>query len=173
MAVLCLLLDTSPACARDRSGFAVAAGIGASVIRDEDGTETFRGTAAGFTFGVEYRFVPAFGLSLATFNLGKASDVVNSVDTTIDVRGIDLQARFYFPAFDRGDAFLLVGGANYYTDIDPGVSFDPFGQGAWELGAGFDLDGSENLSLRFEGRFFNGPQDESAGLLTVGFNYRF
>lgn len=159
--------------AADRRGFAINGGIGASVIRDEDGTETFRGNAFGFNLGFEYRFTQNFALGLGTFNLGEASDTIDSIDTNIDVRGIDILARFYIPMSEKVELFALVGGANYYVDLEPGGTNGLFGDDAWELGGGVDFITDEDFSIRFEGRFFNGTRDESAGLVTVGFSYRF
>ncbi len=157
----------------DRTGFGVHGGIGASVVRDEDAAETFRGNAFGFNLGLEYRFADVFGLSIGTFSLGRPSDTLSGVDTEFDVAGIDLLARVYFPISDKAEAFALIGGANYYVDIEPGGNNGLFGEEAWELGGGVDFYRSSQFSWRLEGRFFNGPRDESAGLLTIGFNYRF
>ncbi len=175
--LLALLLALAPvgagAQAPDRSGFAVHGGIGSSVVRDEDGTETFRGTAFAFSLGVEYRFTDLFALTFGTFNLGKPTDTLSGVDTQIDVRGIELLARFYFPVSERTEAYALLGSANYYVDIEPGGNNGLFGEDAWEIGGGLDIYTEESFSWRLEGRFFNGPRDESAGLLTIGLNYRF
>ncbi|MFQ5610388.1 MAG: hypothetical protein ACE5F8_08995 [Woeseiaceae bacterium] len=45
------LLCTGTANSQDRQGFSINAGIGASVIRDEDGAETFRDEGFGWTLG--------------------------------------------------------------------------------------------------------------------------
>ena len=172
--VIILAIAAMPvAKAQERNGFAFNGGIGSSVIRDEDGVETFRGTAFGFSVGVEYRLKSNLAFGFGTFNLGKANDTIQSVDTELDVRGLEILARYYFPISERSELFGLIGAANYYVDIEPGGNNGLFGEDAWELGGGLDYYTGDSFSWRIEGRFYNGPRDESAGLLTVGFNYRF
>ena len=173
LSMIILVTNVSAANAQDRSGFAVNGGIGASTVRDKDAAETFSGNAFAFSLGFEYRFTQVFALGFGTFNLGKPSDTLNSVDTEFDVRGVELLARFYFPVSEKVEVFGLIGNANYYVDIEPGGNNGLFGEEAWEAGAGIDFDTAEDFSVRIEGRYFDGPRDESAGLLTVGFSYRF
>ena len=82
--------------AQERTGFAVHGGIGASLIKDRDGSEAFSGNGFGYSFCLEYRFVPRFALGLDLFNLGSASDTIGSVDTEIEAAGVDLFARLIF-----------------------------------------------------------------------------
>lgn len=172
-AALLTLLISNHAIAQDRSGFSFDVGLGASVIRDEDGSETFRDEAFGWTLGGDYRFNDHFSLGFGIFSLGEGEDNFNGQTTTIEVRGYDVRGRAFLPLSENVDLFGLLGVVSYYVDIDPGVSFNPFGSGAWEAGVGLDVHTSNNLAIRFEGRFMNGDRDESAGLLTIGFNYTF
>lgn len=159
---------------QDKTGWEIYAGIGPSVIRDEDGTETFRGTSFGFIFGGGYRFSENFALGIHGISLGEAEDTIASVDTEIEVDAFGISARLIFPMTEKVEAYGILGGIVYDADVTPGGgSFSIFGEDAWELGAGLDFATSENLSLRIEGRYFNGQADESGGLLSFGFGYRF
>ena len=171
-AVLSLLLSDH-AIAQVRSGFSFDVGLGASVIRDDDGNETFRDSAFGWTIGGDYRFNNHFSFGIGIFSLGEGEDDFGGQQTTISVRGFDIRGRGFIPLSENVDLFGLLGVVNYHVDIDPGFSFDPFGSEAWEAGLGLDVHSGNNLAIRFEGRFFNGERDESAGLLTIGFNYTF
>lgn len=160
----------------DRSGWSISAGIGASQISDEDGSETFDGNAFGFAAEVEYRFTENFALGFGGFSLGRAEDRFNSVITEIEVRGWDLFGRVIFPVSETAEIYGRLGASNYYVDIDPGsVSFVDalFGSDATELGLGIDFARTEKMAIRIEGRYFNGGSDETGGLLLVGFNYLF
>ena len=168
-----LLFGSNFAYSQDREGFSINAGLGASVIRDEDGAETFRDEAFGWTIGFDYRFNENISLGMGLFSLGEGEDDFNGQLTTIEVAGFEFNGRLYLPVSEKADLFLVAGVVSYYTDINPGFSFDPFGSEAWEAGLGADFYTDENLAIRIEGRFFNGRRDESAGLLTIGFNYTF
>lgn len=157
--------------AGDRTGWAMSGGVGPTYLRDKDGDETFKGNDWGFILGVEYRFIPSFALGINIFNLGTANDTFGGVDTEIQVDGIDIAARIILPVSEKAELFGLIGRASYYADVDPG--FSNFGEDAWEFGAGIDIDTSEDFSIRIEGRYFDGPRDESGGLATIGFSYRF
>jgi len=161
------------ASAQSRTGFAAHAGLGASVIRDEDGDETFRGDDFGYLIGVEYRFTRSFALGVDIFDLGRADDTINSVDTEIEAAGIDLVGRLILPVSDNVELYGLAGAAVYWTDVDPDGFPDLFGDDAWVFGAGADFGVGEQLAFRLEGRYFRGSRDESGGLLTAGFSYRF
>jgi OOP family OmpA-OmpF porin len=169
---LILLLATLSANAQERTGFAVHGGIGASQIKDRDGSETFQGNGFGYFFGIEYRFVPRFALGLDAFDLGSASDTVGSVDTEIEARGIDLFARLVFPLNDAVEVYGRVGRVVYQSAVSPGFGGNPFGEDGVSLGAGVDI-GRDQLSFRLEGRYFDGAHDESGALLTAGLSYRF
>lgn len=172
-AVALIVLFTAPSTdAQERTGLEVHGGIGTSLIKDRDGSETFKGDGFCYTFGLEYRFVPRFALGLDLFNLGSASDTVNSVDTEIEAAGIDLFARVIFPLSDRVEVFGRVGGAVYDARVSPGFGTGPFGENATSLGAGLDI-GRDKLSFRLEGRYLDGANEESGALLTAGFSYRF
>ncbi len=157
----------------DRRGFAVYGGIGASIVRDDDGAQTFRGNSFGLDLGVEFRFADVFGVSVGGFSLGKPSDTLNGVDTEYEVYGSELLARVYLPASENVEGYLLFGGAIYHVVSEPFGFNGLFGDEAWVLGGGVDIYSNESYSWRLEGRYFNGRRDESAGLLTLGFNYRF
>lgn len=173
---LLLLGSSNPTYAADKQGWGVSATIGISQIKDQDGTETFRGNSLGFSAEVEYRFTPNIALGIGGFSLGRASDTINAVDTEIKVRGYDLFGRIIFPLSDSVDVFGRIGAANYFVDIEPGtVSFQDalFGEDAVELGLGVDFGRSEQIAYRLEGRFFNGGKDETGVMLMFGFNYLF
>ena len=173
---LCLLGLSIPAHAQDKIGWGVSATLGASQIKDKDGSETFKGNGFGLSAEVEYRFTPNFALGFGGFSLGRADDTFNGVDTEIEVRGYDFFGRIIFPLSEEMDLFGRIGAANYFVDIDPGtVSFQDalFGEDAVELGLGLDFGRKENLAYRLEGRFFNGGSDETGVLLMVGINYLF
>ena len=160
----------------DRSGWSISAGIGASQISDEDGSESFDGNAFGFAAELEYRFTENFALGFGGFSLGRAEDQFNSVNTEIEVRGWDLFGRVIFPVSETAEIFGRLGATNYYVDIDPGsVSFVDalFGSDATEFGLGVDFARNKKMAVRIEGRYYNGGSDESGALLLVGFNYLF
>jgi len=157
--------------ADEKSGWAMSAGIGASLIKDRDGNETFEGHGFGYTWGVEYRFSKQWAFGIDLFSLGSASDTFNSVDTTIDVGGMDLRGRIIFPMSENVEIYGRLGFAGYFADVDPGTN--NLGEDAVSLGLGLDIDRSEHFTIRIEGRYFDGRRDESGALLTAGFNYRF
>jgi len=157
--------------ADEKSGWAMSVGIGASLIKDRDGNETFEGHGFGYTWGVEYRFSQRWAFGLDLFSLGSASDTFNSVDTSIDVGGFDLRGRIIFPMSQNVETYARVGFAGYFADLDPGTN--NLGEDAVSFGLGLDIDRSEHFTIRIEGRYFDGRRDESGALLTAGFNYRF
>jgi Outer membrane protein beta-barrel domain len=159
--------------ADEKSGWGISVGFGPTVIRDEDGSETFRGSSFGFIFGGEYRFSKNFALGLNLFSLGSGEDTIASVDTTIDVRGIDLAGRIILPVSPTIDIYGLIGTASYYADVEPGLSSSPFGSDAWEFGIGLDVSTSEKFAFRIEGRYFDGRRDETGGMITAGIAWHF
>lgn len=148
-------------------------GVGVSQVKDRDGDESFNANDIGFILGGEYRFNDHFALGLNTFGLGSPEDEFNSVNTTIEVRGIDLVMRFIMPVSGGVELFALAGTAGYTADLEPGGNNGLFGEDAVELGLGMDVGNSDSFAFRLAGRYFDGPRDESGALLTVGFNYRF
>ena len=175
-AVMLLLAASPPAGAGDKTGWGISGGVGASTIRDKDGSDTFQGSGLGLAIDVEYRFTANLALGVGGFSLGRAEDNFGGVDTEIQVGGYDVFGRIIYPVSDTVDVFGRVGGAVYFVDIDPGgVSLTDalFGQDAFELGFGVDFGRKEHLALRLEGRFYNGGADESGALLLFGFNYLF
>ncbi len=160
----------------DRVGWAISAAVGPSLIRDEDGPDTFEGNGFGLAAEVELRFTPNLALGVGGFSLGRADDDFGGVDTEISVRGFDLFGRVIFPVSDTAEIFGRIGAANYRVDIDPGsVSFSDalFGDDALELGLGVDFARKDKLAFRIEGRYFNGGDDETGALLLFGVNYIF
>lgn len=172
VAVVALLAIASPAHAQDKSGWEIHGGIGPTVIRDEDGTETFRGSSFGFVFGGGYRFNDHFALNLNFLSLGEGEDTIATVPTTIDVDGFGITGRIIFPLTEKTELFGLIGNIAYNADVDPGAS-TLFSSEAWEFGGGVDFATSENFALRIEGRYYNGRRDETGGIATFGFAWRF
>lgn len=170
---LILCMGAAQAQESDRSGLALNAGIGGSIIRDEDGTETFRGSAFAYNIGIEYRMRNNIAFGFSVFDLGTADDTIGGVDTEIEVRGIDINARFVLGGGGATEFYALIGGAVYDADVSTGGSFSLFGEGAWQIGVGADFYTSERAAIRAQVRFLNGPRDESGGLATIGFNFRF
>ncbi len=156
----------------DRSGWAFHAGIGGSIISDEDGSETFRGGAFAYNFGIEYRMRNNFALGFSLFDLGTAEDTIGGVDTEIGVQGFDFNARFIFGSGGSTEFYALIGSGVYDADVSTGGAFSG-DYDAWEIGAGVDFYTSERAAIRAELRFLNGPDEESGGLVKVGFNFRF
>ena len=165
-----LTLCTTSAFAQEKAGWSMNAGIGGSLIRDRDGDETFDGNGFGYTWGVEYRFGPRWALGMDLFSLGSATDTLDAVETKIDVGGFDMRARLIFPMSENTELFGRLGYVGYFADVDPGGS--NFGEEALSLGLGLDVDRDEHWTIRVEGRYFDGPREESGTLLAVGFNYR-
>lgn len=172
-ALLVIAITACPAHAKDRKGWGVAAGIGVSKIRDRDSSGNFNGSDTGYSLEGEYRFTPNFALGLSIFDLGKADDTVNSVPTTIEVDGFGFFVRGIIPVSNTVDIYGRLGRINYEADVTPGGSTGLFGEDANEIGAGVDIGHGEHFSYRIEGRYFDGPRDESGALFTVGLSYRF
>lgn len=170
--VLALAVAAPAANAQDRTGFAVHGGIGGSLIEDRDGAATFEGNGLGYILGVEYRFVPRFALGVELFSLGSAEDTFGDVDVRIDANGLDVFGRLIFPVTQAVEVYGLAGVILYDADVTPGSTIDIFGKDGTALGAGIDI-GRGDLSFRVEGRYFDGTEEESGGLLTIGFSYRF
>ena len=53
--VVFLSLFATATHADEKSGWAMSAGIGASLIKDREGNENFEGNGFGYSWGVEYR----------------------------------------------------------------------------------------------------------------------
>lgn len=167
------ILVATPVQAQQKSGWGLSAGIGASRVRDVDDDDTFDGNSFGYSLEGEFRFSPYFAFGLGGFNLGQASDTFGSVDTEISVKGFGIFGRVIYPLSDTVDLYGRLGGVTYVADLDPGGINSLFGEDALELGLGADIGGGNKLSFRAEGRYFDGPREESGGLVTVGFSYRF
>lgn len=170
---LVVFMGTAESQESDRSGWAVNAGIGGGIVRDEDGSETFRGGAFAWKTGIEFRTRGAIAIGFTVFDLGTAEDTVGGVDTEIRVDGIDLHARFIFAPGETTEFYGLIGGAVYDADVSTGGGFSLFGDGAIVIGGGVDIFTGERSSIRAEARYLEGDRNESGGYATIGFNFRF
>ena len=157
----------------DNTGWGISAGLGVSKVKDVDGIETFDGNGFAFSIEGEYRFTPFIALGIGTFSLGEPNDTFNSVDTEIRVGGYGLFGRVIYPFADGVDLYGRVGGVTYHADLTPGGSTGLFGEDATEYGLGLDLGDLNNTGFRFEGRYFDGPRDESGAMVTIGVIHRF
>jgi len=160
-----------PSHADEKRGWGLSFGVGPSLMRDQDGTETFEGNGFGYNWGPEFRFSKRWALGMDFFSLGSAEDMFNSVETTIDVGGLELRGRLIFQLSENVELYGRLGFASYFADLDPGGS--NLGEDATAVGIGLDIDRGEHFTIRFDGRYFDGQRDESGALLTAGFNYRF
>ncbi len=174
LAPLALILFAGAAHAQesDRSGWALNIGLGGGIVRDEDDTETFRGSAFAWKTGIEYRMQNSIALGFTVFDLGTAEDTVGGVETEVRVDGIDFHARFVFGSGGQTEFYGLLGGAIYDANVSTGGS-SIFGDGAILIGGGVDFFTGERSSIRFEARYLEGDRNESGGYATLGFNFRF
>ena len=171
--VYCGFADAQTA---DRTGFGLSGSVGVSQIRDKDGNDEFSGNGFGLSVDVEYRFHENFALGFGGFSLGEAEDDFGGIDTSISVRGWDIYGRLVAPVSDTTELYARIGHAQYFVDIDPGSVdfFDAlFGDDAFEFGVGLDMGRKNSLAFRIEARFFNGGDDETGLLLTLGVNNLF
>ncbi len=157
--------------AEDKTGWAMSFGIGSGTIRDTDGNDTFRGNEFAYNWGPEYRYSERWALGIDFFGIGSATDDFNGVETTIDVGGFEIRGRYIFPLSDSVEMYTRLGFAGYFADVDPGSN--TAGESAWALGLGFDFGQGEHWTFRLDGRYLQGPSDESGSIVTAGFNYRF
>lgn len=174
VAVLCVFmlpLLATASYADDKAGWAMSAGIGPSLIKDTDGSETFEDNGFGYTLGAEYRFSQRWAFGLDFFSLGSGTDDFNSVETRIDVGGFELRGRMIFPVAEHVEMYGRLGFGGYFADLVPGPN--NLGEDMVSLGLGLDVDRGEHFTIRLDGRYLHGQRDESGALLTVGFNYRF
>lgn len=81
--------------------------------------------------------------------------------------------RFIVPVSKTTELFALAGSAGYKADLEPGVSNGLFGEDAIESGLGVDIGADRSFTFRLAGRDHDGSGDQSAALITAGFNYRF
>ncbi len=170
LAIITPLL-TSTVYAEDKTGWAISFGIGGSTISDRDVNDTFRANDFAYNWGPEYRFSERWALGIDFFSLGGGTDTFNSVETTIDVGGFEIRGRMIFPLSENVEFYGRLGYAGYFADVDPGGS--NLGEDAVALGFGFDIGTGEHWTFRIDGRYVQGPSDESGSLVTAGFNYRF
>jgi len=173
MIVLAIAASPCHAQLADRSGWGFSASIGASQVRDEDGSDRFKGSAFGASLETEFRFNTRFALGIGAYTLGKSDDDFGGVETSVEARGLGVFGRFITPMTETSEWYVRLGQAQTFVDIDPGtVSFEEalFGDDTVELGIGFDLARKKATAVRLEARFFNAGNDETAFLLTIGLN---
>ncbi len=170
IAVIVPLISTA-ARAEDKTGWATSFGIGGSMIRDTDGDDTFRANEFAYNWGPEYRYSERWALGVDFFGIGSGTDDFNGVETTIDVGGFELRGRYIMPLSDGVEMYGRLGYAAYFAEVDPGGN--TAGEGAVTLGVGFDVGRGEHWTFRLDGRYLQGPSDESGAIVTAGFNYRF
>lgn len=157
--------------ADDDTGWAVSFGIGSASIRDKDGDDTFRANEFVYNWGPEYRYSQRWALGVDFFGIGSGTDDFNGVETTIDVGGFELRGRYIVRLSDSVEMYGRLGYAAYFADVDPGGN--TAGEGAATLGLGFDFGRGDHWRFRLDGRYLQGPSDESGAIVTAGFNYRF
>lgn len=170
---LLVACGASTAHSQEKTGWGLSASIGYSQVKDVDSSDTFEGSAFGYSFEGEYRFTPYFAAGAGIFSLGTAEDVFEGVDTELDAQGGGVFARAIYPVSETADLYARLGGVLYTADLDPGGITSLFGEDALELGLGADFGGGGNLAFRIEGRYFKGNRDETGSLLTIGLSYRF
>lgn len=173
--VLCVVLLVGYSNKSFAQGWGFSAGVGVSQIRDRDDDGTFEGNGFAYIINGEYRFSENFALGAGFFSLGEDDDLVNSIDTNLDVGGVDLFLRGILPISENTDIYGRLGAAIYNVDSDPFSFNGLFGDDAFEVGVGLEFDGGESdyFVFRLEGLFLKGGSNESGGLLTAGFSYRF
>jgi len=172
-ALATMLMFSHSASADEKTGFNVNGGIGASVLRDKDGTEVFQGNSFGWLVGGEFRFNTHFALGFAGYSLGSATDTIENIEAKAEASALELTGRIIWPVSEKTEIFTRIGRAAYFAEIDPGGFSGLFGSGAWVFGGGVDFYTSEQFAIRLEGRFLLGENDETGGLATIGFSYNF
>ena len=175
--VLAVLLIAPNAVAQTNNptGIGVALGIGSSSIEDEDAPgDTFDGSDFGWNLDLEWRFIENLAVGVNWISLGEDSDSLNGTETTIGVDGFGAYVRGYLPVTKRITLHARYGETNYNVDIDPGIgSVFPFSDSAKDFGAGGDFNFTENLAVRVEVRWLDGPDQEAGGLTTIGLRWQF
>lgn len=155
------------------TGIGVAIGIGASNFEDEDAPgDTFEGRDFGWNLDVEWRFIKHLAIGANFTFLGEDTDDFNGARTTIGVNGFGLYLRGYWPVTPSVTLHARYGDTGYNVDIEPGAdSF--FLDSARDYGVGGDFFLNDNIALRFETRWLDGPRQEAGGLTTIGLRWQF
>ena len=162
--------------AENPTGFAFSLVYGISSIEDEDAPgDTFDGSDVGWNLDAEWRFVEYVAIGFNAISLGEDSDFFNGDDTTIGVDGFGFYLRGYWPVTDRVTLHARYGETNYDVDIDPGVgtAFPFNSQDAKDVGVGADYYINDNVAIRFEARWLDGPNKEQGGLTGIGIRWQF
>ena len=159
----------------EQTGIGIALGLGPSNIEDEDAPgDTFDGDDLGWNVDVEWRFIRHLAVGVNWTSLGEATDDFNGTETTIGVDGIGLYVRGYLPVTSRLTLHARYGETNYNVDIDPGTdTLFPFSDSAKDLGIGGDYAVNENLAVRLEARWLDGPSQEAGSLASIGLRWQF
>ncbi|MDJ0919026.1 MAG: outer membrane beta-barrel protein [Woeseiaceae bacterium] len=157
------------------TGVGVALGIGSSSIEDEDSPgETFDGSDFGWNVDVEWRFIKHLAIGANWTSLGEDTDDVNGTETTIGVDGLGVFLRGYWPVTSEFTLHARYGETSYNVDIEPGFgTVFPFSDSAKDFGIGGDYYLNDNLAVRIEARWLDGPDKEAGGLTTIGLRWQF
>ena len=131
-------------------GWAVNFGVGVSQIRDRDDEGTFEGNSFAYMVNGEFRFSENFALGAGFISLGDDDDVVAGIDTSLDVGGVDLFVRGILPINETTEIYGRFGTAIYQVDSDPFSFNGLFGDDAFEVGAGLEIDAGEKDSFVFQ-----------------------
>ena len=170
-----LMAAEARAQANNPTGIGVALGMGSSSIEDEDAPgDTFDGSDFGWNLDVEWRFIEHLAIGLGRTSLGEDTDDFNGAETTIGVEGFGLFLRGYWPVSPSVTLHARYGETSYSVDIDPGIDTAfPFNDSAKDFGIGGDVYLNDNLALRVETRWLDGPNQEFGGLTAVGLRWQF
>ena len=173
LSALLVIINTNSYAERDTRGWAIAAGVGVSQIKDDDGDTNFKGDGLGTALDVEYRFSPQFALGLGFFSLGDTEDTINGAETEISARGYSLHGRFFFPSNSAIEPYVRFGSSLFTADVSSTEQIALTLDAAWEFGGGIEFLIDDAWSLRLDGRYLNADNDESALLVTAGFRFQF
>ncbi len=169
------LSPNAPAQTNNPTGIGIGLGLGLSSIEDEDAPgDTFDGSDFGWNLDIEWRFVEYVAVGLNWTSLGEDTEDFNAAQTTIGVDGFGAYVRGYWPVTANVTLHARYGETNYSVDIDPGIgSIFPFSDDAKDFGIGGDYYVNENLAVRVEARWLDGPDKEAGGLTTIGLRWQF
>ena len=175
--VLAVILLAPDALAQtgNSTGVGIAIGIGPSNIEDEDSPgDRFDGSGFGWNLDVEWRFIEHLAVGVSWISLGEDTDNFNGADTTIGVDGFGPFVRGYWPVTPKLTLHARYGETSYNVDIEPGIgTIFPFSESAKDFGIGGDFYVNENLAIRGEVRWLDGPDKEAGGLTTIGLRWQF
>ncbi len=157
------------------TGVGVALGIGSSSIEDEDAPDDrFDGSDFGWNLDVEWRFFKHVAVGANWTSFGEDTDDFNGAETTIGIDGFGFFVRGYLPVTPRLTLHTRYGETSYNVDIDPGIdTVFPLNDSANDFGIGGDFYINDHLAVRFEARWLDGSNQETAGLTTLGLRWQF